>query len=183
MSIDQSFKAKGFYISGCKKLNKVNARGCTQIEELDICENPQLTELDLTGCGILKHAADYNVNLSKLVLKDCANLASISACGRKNASKLTTVDVTGCKKMEKLYLWRNQISQLDVSTCTSLWYLSLSHNAFDKKGLTKLFDSLPNRKGTGINKCFVENCPGSKEVTKDETEAILENKGWRIIIE
>ncbi len=177
VSIDKEFKAQRFDIIASRALVKVNAQRCMQIEKWEITQNSKLTELDLTGCGMTQFYAFTNSKMSKLILKDCIklNYARVESCAIK------TIDVTGCGNLWQLRLRKNQISRMDVSSCSSLSELLLSDNAFDKKGLTELFDSLPDHtQHDGSGFCYVRDCPGSKDVTEDEEEALWKSKRWRI---
>ena len=139
-------------LSGCQSLKSfswfnryltnLDASGCTALTELT-CWGNQLTSLDVSGCTALTKLDCDNNQLTSVDVSGCTALKELYC--QKN--QLTRLNVLGCTALTKLYCYDNQLTSLDVSGCTALTELDCYGNQINGEGMTKLVNSLPDRKG------------------------------------
>ena len=157
-------------VSGCIQLTELSCTsnslesldltGCTQLTELSCSGNP-LESLDLTDCPNLEKLSCYNTPLPSLDLSNRTSLKTLYCGGEGSALKtlnvsgctsldylsldpgdvLSSLNASGCTKLERLYCYRNQLTELIVSGCTQLKTLSCFENqltSLDASGCTNL---------------------------------------------
>ncbi|WP_455773036.1 leucine-rich repeat domain-containing protein [Porphyromonas asaccharolytica] len=146
-----------------RDLTSLNVSGCTSLTELD-CHKNQLPSLDVSGCTALTKLDCSDNRLTSLNVSGCTaltelycgsnRLTSLNASGCTSLTKLdcsdnrlTSLDVSGCTALTELDCWSNQLASLDLSGCPTLTRLNCSVNQINGEGMTKLLNSLPDRKG------------------------------------
>ena len=153
-------------VSGCTALTKLscntlislNASGCTALTELD-CSKNSLTSLNLSNCTSLKKFTWYD-------------------------GKLTSLDMSGCTALTELYCRSNQLTSLNVSGCTALTELYCYSNQINGEAMTKLVNSLPDRKGMSSGTLQVVEYSSYK---KDQNRcsfadvATASEKNWEVL--
>lgn len=117
------------------------------------------------GNGKLKHfMTDGNGNVSQiqwsnygfsgaLNLPDFKHMKLLSSHG----NRYETVNLSGCTALEKIYLYNNEITSMDLSDCTSAWYVRCRYNPM--KALTVYTN--------GQNRTFTAGEHGSFSFTID----------------
>ncbi len=130
------------------KLRKLNMGYCchtrwhdlTPVEELDLSQNPELEELDVTssnypGFGLSSLDVTHNPKLRRLVTYGNPKIASLDLSGNPLLTSLncchnslTVLDVTKCPKIDTLSCQYNSISELDLTSNTELVYLNCADN-------------------------------------------------------
>lgn len=101
-------------------LRSINAANCDLAHFYPV-SLPGLTSLDLSNNSLLN--GQYCDD--PFVLGDYPSLTSLSVSGNPGISEL---DVTSCKKLEKLYAADCRISSLDLAQCPELLTLSVANN-------------------------------------------------------
>lgn len=102
------------------QLTSLNVSGCTTLTRLD-CSYNQLTSLNVSGCTALTHLdCDYN--------------------------QLTSLDVSKNIPLKTLGCNDNKLINLNISGCARLMVIDCFSNYIKGKAMTKLVNSLPNRR-------------------------------------
>ena len=123
------------------QLTSLNVSGCATLTEL-ICDGNQLTSLDVSKNTALKKLdCSYN-ELTSLDVSSCTALTELEC----SYNQLTSLDLSGCTALKKLDCSYNQLTSLDISGCARLNTLYCSSNCINGKAMTKLVNSLPNRR-------------------------------------
>ena len=102
-----------------------------QLTSLDVSKNTALTELTCIDNQLTSLNVSKNTALTKL---DCSN------------NKLTSLNVSNNSALTALYCSVNQLTNLNVSGCARLNTLYCYSNFIKGKAMTKLVNSLPNRR-------------------------------------
>ena len=139
-------------VSGCTSLTKLSCRsnqltsldvsGCTALTKLGCFDNP-LTSINLSNCASLKEFTWEWGKLTSLNLSGCTSLTTLNC----ELNQLTSLDVSSCTALTTLKCYRNQLTSLDLSDCIALTQLYCYGNQINGEGMTKLVNSLPDRKG------------------------------------
>ena len=143
---------------GCPELDAVLVTNCSNLRVLN-CDSGNLTELDLTGCSLLRElycydnmletlTFDSNTSYSRLERVECQNnnLTSLSYNSTNNIRSLnyldcskniiTNLELPYANELKQLYCWNNKIPSLDLSASTNLWRLRMSNNKVKSLDLT-----------------------------------------------
>ena len=139
-------------VSGCTALTTLDCRsnqltsldvsGCTALTKLD-CSNNRLTSLDVSGCTALTELDCGSNRLTSLNASGCTALTELNCYN----NQLTSLNVSGCTALTELNCYNNQLTSLNVSGCTALTRLNCSVNQINGENMTRLVNSLPDRKG------------------------------------
>ena len=144
-------------VSGCGTLTELICDG-NQLTSLDVSKNTALKKLDcsynqLTSLDVSKNTAltslwCFNNELTSLDVSGCIALTSLWCFN----NQLTSLDVSKNTALEELNCSNNQLTNLNISGCARLNTLYCSSNCINGKAMTKLVNSLPNRrrKSSGI---------------------------------
>lgn len=97
-------------------LQQLQAVNCTQLTNLEISGNYELTNINLQNCS----------SLQKLVLGYHLNGSSVF----NNYPELTTLNVTQCSALNELGLAHTKISSVNISDCIALKRLELMYNDY-----------------------------------------------------
>ena len=127
-----------FLSCGDNKLESLDASGCEALT-IFYCHYNQLTYLNVSRCAALQQLYCYTNPLPSLNVEDCAHLKILSCFGNKLSSldvsnhsnllelwaysnpDMTTLNVSGCIKLQKLSCaFNKQLQSLDVSSCADL---------------------------------------------------------------
>ncbi len=155
----------------------VTIRG--DVTELD-CRESQLTSLDVSKNTALKILACQDNQLTSLdVPKNTA--LEILAC---QDNQLTSLDVSKNIALTKLLCSNNKLTSLNVSGCTRLTFIACTSNYIKGKAMTKLVNSLPNRREKSSGTLLVVDCSSQKRdrnrcSTADVTTA--KRKNWEVL--
>ena len=137
------------------KLTSLDVSKNTALTELDCREN-QLTSLDVSGCTALRTL-------------DCSY------------NHLTSLDVSGGTALTTLKCYRNQLTSLDVSGCTALTILYCYDNQINGEDMTKLVNSLPDRKGMISGTLRMVNTFRDKNWSSFDDVATASAKNWWVL--
>ena len=155
----------------------VTIRG--DVTELD-CRESQLTSLDVSKNTALKILACQDNQLTSLdVPKNTA--LEILAC---QDNQLTSLDVSKNIALTKLLCSNNKLTSLNVSGCTRLTFIACTSNYIKGKAMTKLVNSLPNRREKSSGTLLVVDCSSQKRdrnrcSAADVTTA--KRKNWEVL--
>ena len=146
----------------------------TALKEL-WCDNNQLTSLDVSSCTALTTLYCYNNQLTSLDVSDCTALTELGCSN----NTLTSLDVSKDTALKWLNCSKNQLTSLNVSGCTALTTLYCYNNRINGDVMTKLVNSLPNRKGKSAGSFEVmQNTPEEKNLCRPSDLAIAKGKNW-----
>ena len=106
--------------------------GWSQLTSLDVSKNIALTELSCDGNQLTSLDVSKNRALTTL------------SCG---VNQLTSLDVSKNTALEELYCTENQLTNLNIYRCARLEVLFCFSNCINGEAMTKLVNSLPNRRG------------------------------------
>jgi len=180
-------------------LTSLDASGCTALTKLQ-CQSNQLTSLDVSGCTAL---TELDCNGNQLTSLDVSKNSALTSLGcsdnqltsldvSKNSAltslgcsdnQLTSLDVSKNTSLTGLSCSSNQLTSLDVSKNTALTRLNCSVNQINGEGMTKLLNSLPDRKGMSSGTLGVVDY-SSKKKDKNRCSfadvAIASEKNWTV---
>ena len=132
-----------------------------QLTSLDVSKNTSLTDLDCFNNQLMSLDVSKNTALTTLYCFD-NQLTSLNvsrnralttlSCG---GNQLTSLDVSKNTALEGLYCSENQLTSLNISGCARLEDLFCFSNCINGKAMTKLVNSLPNRKGMSSGSLWV----------------------------
>lgn len=114
-----------------KSLTSINVKNCSKLTGLYLADG-YLTELDVTGCPLLKYLSCNNNQLSTLDLSKNTDLRQLYA---GNNSKLTSLDLTNNTKLTFLSVDGDNMTTLDVSMLPSLLTLYCLKNKLTELNL------------------------------------------------
>ena len=172
-------------VSGCTSLTELNCSD-NLLTSLDVSKNTALTELwcsenQLTRLDVSKNTALTTLycggnQLTSLNVSGCTALKWLN-CSK---NRLTSLDVSGCTALTKLDCGYNKLTSLDVSKNTALTKLDCSRNQINGENMTKLVNSLPDRKGMlwGGSLVIVNRSEDEKNLCRPSDIAIAEEKNW-----
>ena len=160
------------------QLTSLKVSGCTSLTEL-LCYKNQLTSLDVSGCTALTWLSCYDNQLTSLDVSSCTALTTLWCY----ENQLTSLNLSGCTALTWLHCYDNQLTSLDVSGCTALTELYCYGNQINGEGMTKLVNSLPDRKGMSSGTLRVVDYSSKK---KDKNQgsfadvATASKKNWEV---
>ena len=160
-----------------------------QLTSLDVSKNTSLTDLDCFNNQLMSLDVSKNTALTTLYCFD-NQLTSLNvsrnralttlSCG---GNQLTSLDVSKNTALEGLYCSENQLTSLNISGCARLEDLFCFSNCINGEAMTKLVNSLPNRKGMSSGSLWVVN-RSSKKRDKNRCSAAdvttAKKKNWEV---
>ncbi|CEM60488.1 hypothetical protein DWQ65_07500 [Treponema phagedenis] len=162
------------------QLTTLNVNGCTSLQWLD-CYDNRLTALSVSGLTSLQHLdCSFNQHTA-LDVSGLVNLEDIDCC----ENGLTELNVRNCRALQRLNCSFNRLAALDASGCTSLQKLYCNNNKLSAEVLKKLFEDFPERK----EKCgrvllYTDGDSKYKDFTQPPELAAAfkaaKAKGWRL---
>ena len=134
-----------------------------QLTALDLSQNTALTNLDCSDNQLTALDVSKNTALTEL---DCFN------------NQLTTLDVSKNTALGKLDCYNNQLKALDVSQNTKLGTLDCRGNQIKGGEMTRLVNSLPDRKGKYAGRFTVVQSDAESNRCLKSDVAIAKSKNW-----
>lgn len=130
-------------LAGCTALEYLNCRECSlpalnvddcvSLKELYCYEN-KLTALDVSHCTKLWRLNAFNNDLPSLDMSNCPDLYELECYSNK---RLSSLNLTGCKKLEILWAHGCNLPEIDLSDNPLLKTLSLHSNNLNELDLSK----------------------------------------------
>lgn len=169
---------------------------------LNVTDNRNLKELDVTKNTKLVSLTTSNTDISVLDLSKCTeltdanlqNLETLPEYGINHTKGLISLNITNCYKLQKLYLTANRLKTLNVSHLTNLTNLWANYNLLEGdlnvSGISKLdvivLDnnkiSTLNIKGTNNNglprTCKVDNNPNLTQVKVTNLSTVISHTNY-----
>lgn len=93
------------------KLQKLYCQDNPGITSIDLSGNPELRELNITGCKVTSLDFSHNPNMTNI---NCADMKT-----------LTDINVSACTNLQYLFVSNNPLTSLDVKSNTKLKQLSI----------------------------------------------------------
>ena len=111
------------------------------------------TAVDTDGDGVLsddERLAVTDINIGGLGVADLTGIAFFPEVTilRAGNNQLTTLDLSPCTKLQRLYCQYNQLTGLDLSPCTQLLNVTCFNNQIGKDAMNRLFFCLPTVSAT-----------------------------------
>ena len=131
-------------LSDCTSLNYLDISG-TDIAQINLSNNPAITELDCSDCTSLSSLDVSNLkSLTKLNCSYCKNITSLNLPSgnmlsslKCNSNQLTSLDLSNCPALTNLSCSDNQVTLLDLSNNRNLEQVYISRNPLEKLLLYK----------------------------------------------
>ena len=140
------------------------------------CSGNKLTNVDVSRCSLLTYLACQDNKLTSLNVSGCTALTELYCGGNQltglNVSKNTALTELGCSY--------NQLTSLDVSGCTALTTLSCHSNQINGENMTRLVNSLPDRKGLSKGTLRVVDANRDKNWCSFADVATASKKNWAV---
>ena len=150
----------------------------TALTKLD-CSWNQLTSLDLSQNTPLAELNCFNNQLTSLDVSKNTALESLDC----SSNQLTSLDLSKNTALESLECSINQLTSLNISGCTRLEVLFCFSNCINGEAMTKLVNSLPDRRGMGHGTIFLVD-RSSKKRDKNRCSAAdvttAKKKNWEV---
>ena len=160
------------------QLTSLDVSKNTALTDLD-CFNNQLMSLDVSKNTALTTLYCFDNQLTSLNVSKNRALTTLS-CG---GNQLTSLDVSKNTVLEELYCSENQLTSLNISRCARLEVLFCFSNCINGEAMTKLVNSLPNRKGESSGTLRVVS-RSSKKSDKNRCSAAdittAKKKNWEV---
>ena len=190
--IDLSIEAKGnVTIDGALEAGEANACGFKPFRlksqtitirgnvTLLVCADNQLTSLNVSGCSTLTRLdCSYN-QLTSLNVSGCTDLTHLDCC----YNQLTSLDVSKNIPLKTLGCNDNKLTNLNISGCARLMVIDCFSNYINGKAMTKLVNSLPNRRRKSSGAIYLVN-RFSKKSDKNRCNAAdittARKKNWEV---
>ena len=160
------------------QLTSLDVSKNTALTSLD-CFNNQLTSLDLSQNTALTTLYCFDNQLTSLNVSRNRALTTLS-CG---GNQLTSLDVSKNTALEGLYCSENQLTSLNISGCARLEDLYCFSNCINGEAMTKLVNSLPNRKGMSSGSLWVvsrSSKKGDKNRCSVADVTTARKKNWEV---
>ena len=123
------------------QLTSLNVSKSTALTKL-VCFKNQLTSLDVSKNAALTTLYCFDNQLTSLDLSQNTALTKLYCF----ENKLTSLDVSKNTALIEFYCSDNQLTNLNVSGCARLTVIHCYSNYINGKAMTKLVNSLPNRR-------------------------------------
>lgn len=183
-------------------LDMTGIQAFRNITWLNVTDNRNLKELDVTKNTKLVSLTTSNTDISVLDLSKCTeltdanlqNLETLPEYGVNHTKGLISLNVANCYKLQKLYLTANRLKTLNISHLTNLTNLWANYNLLEGdlnvSGLSKLdvivLDnnkiSTLNVKGTNNNglprTCKVDNNPDLTQVKVTNLSTVISHTNY-----
>ena len=147
--------------------------------EVLFCRENQLTNLDISKNIALTDLDCFSNQLTSLDVSKNTALTDLS-CGW---NQLTSLDVSKDIALTELDCDGNQLTNLNISRCARLEVLFCFSNCINGEAMTKLVNSLPNRKGESSGTLRVVS-RSSKKSDKNRCSAAdvttAKKKNWEV---
>ena len=154
----------------------ISIRG--DVTELD-CSTNELISLDVSKNTALTELACIDNQLTRLDVSKNPALTELACL----ANQLTSLNVSKNTALTALYCYENQLTNLNVSGCISLRDLDCSSNYINGKAMTKLVNSLPNRRRKSSGRISLVD-RSSKKRDKNRCSAAdvttVRRKNWEV---
>ena len=148
-------------VKGCADLTFINCAG-SELPEIDLSDcklletvwlpGNKMTSIDLTGLTSLQELSlERNLLTEIRGLSDCTSLTELNVA----ENQLTALALTGMSSLKKLDCRDNNLSALDLSSCTALTEGYCFKNAIKEPAMKQLFESLPTREANKRGELYV----------------------------
>jgi len=131
-----------------------------------LCFSNQLASLKLPKSIAL---TTLDCSFNQLTSLDVSKNTALTVLGC-NGNKLTSLDVSKNTALTELDCNGNKLTNLNLSGCARLEMLFCASNYIKGKAMTKLVNSLPNRRGMSRGTLFIVN-PSSEKRDKNKYSA------------
>jgi hypothetical protein len=103
-------------IQAFKNLKNLSVYQNYNLKTLDVTQNTKLTNLCISDCDISTIDISKNTELVEITFQNSSGPTTPYG----TTKGLISIDLTKNKKLEKVYLWANRLTALDVSMCPNL---------------------------------------------------------------
>lgn len=176
-------------------LKSLNLEGCLSLNYLKFINNQQFSYLNLKNCPNLSQLFLSNNNLSSIEYDTFPSLFFLDISQNQFTSinfnapnltnlhayynKISSIDTTHLKKLERLYCQNNNLKTLDLSENTNLDVLEINdnpnlENLFLKNGKNQQFSYYPSPTDPFTNTSIKYICADDSEI--DYIKTLLANK-------
>ena len=160
-----------------------------QLTSLDVSKNSALTRLNCSANGLASLNLPKSTALTtldcffnQLTSLDVSKNTALTVLGC-NSNKLTSLDVSKNTALTVLDCSFNQLTNLNISGCARLEVLFCFSNCINGKAMTKLVNSLPNRRSMAHGTVFLVD-RSSKKRDKNRCSAAdvttAKKKNWEV---
>ena len=160
------------------QLTSLDVSKNTALEELD-CFSNQLTSLDVSKNTALEVLNCFSNQLTSLEVSKNTALTRLNC----DYNQLTSLEVSKNTALTTLSCNDNKLTNLNMSGCANLMVINCSNNYINGKAMTKLVNSLPNRRGMYCGTIFLVDS-SSKKSDKNRCSAAdvttAKRKNWKV---
>lgn len=123
------------FVCDNNQVTSIDLSGCYNLRHLNCYDNLNLTSIDASNCLLLYEVwCNGNTNLTSLTLSNCISLQKINV----HENKLTALDVSDLINLEGLICSENQISSLNLRNCKQLGSFSCNDNNLSSLDVSNL---------------------------------------------
>ena len=125
--------------------------------KIDVSHNTKLKILGLSECPINSIDLSKNTELVEIDFQHDSQRANDSTYPFGKTIGLTSLDLTYNTKMERIYVWSNRLTSLDISMCPNLTDLWIS-GGYEDKGSGNPIESIDLSRNPKFNVLVASNC-------------------------
>jgi len=182
------------------QLTSLDVSGSSSLRTLD-CSYNQLTSLDVSGSSSLRTLDCSYSQLTSLNVSKNTALTELSCCNNQLTSldvskntaltrlgcdynQLTSLDVSKNIALEMLGCNDNKLTNLNISGCAKLTVINCSSNYIKGKAMTRLGNSLPNRRRKSSGTIFLVDRHSKKRNENRNSAADVttaKKKNWEVL--
>ncbi|WP_418313825.1 leucine-rich repeat domain-containing protein [Porphyromonas sp.] len=160
------------------QLTSLNVSKNTALTSLE-CSYNQLTSLDVSKNTALEELDCFSNQLTSLDVSKNTALEVLNCF----SNQLTSLEVSKNTALTTLSCNDNKLTNLNMSGCANLMVINCSNNYINGKAMTKLVNSLPNRRGMYCGTIFLVDS-SSKKSDKNRCSAAdvttAKRKNWKV---
>ena len=110
-------------LNGAYELESLNVKDCSSLKNFSINDSYSLSSLDFSDVVSLDSIYIENVDMQSVKMNEDIRIFEI-----RNNRYLTSLDISNCRKLEKLIATSNALSSLELNQCASLKHLECYNN-------------------------------------------------------
>jgi hypothetical protein len=110
-------------LNGAYALESLNIKDCSSLKNFSINDSYSLSSLDFSDVVSLDSIYIENVDMQSVKMNEDIRIFEI-----RNNRYLTSLDISNCRKLEKLIATSNALSSIELNQCASLKHLECYNN-------------------------------------------------------
>lgn len=110
----------------------INLNGLTNLFDLNLGQNPNLTQLNATSCSSLVSIGNLPQSIESVNVSNCSSLLEVFISN----TNLNSINLSGCNSIINIILSDNNLTSLDLTGMSNLTVISCENNQITSLNLT-----------------------------------------------